>query len=68
MVQLLVARKSWLREQSTATGSDTVLTNVCPLKMVKLELGNTLTILQGVLHQYVRHLDTSYDNETGAQL
>ena len=22
----------------------------------------------GVLHQYVRHLDTSYDNETGAQL
>ena len=31
-------------------------------------VGNTLTILQGVLHQYVRHLDTSYDNETGAQL
>ena len=22
----------------------------------------------GVLHQYVRHLDTSYDNETVAQL
>ena len=38
------------------------------VKMMKLELGNTLTILQGVLHQYVRHLDTSYDNETVAQL
>ena len=50
MVQLLVARKTWLREQSTATGSDTVLTNVWPLKMLKLEFGNTLTILQAVGH------------------